>query len=93
MEKSHALQAAIIALFANSPNFIETKKRFSKMNEMVLEITEVEINTIIAAYRKNSQLYNCGYLNAGHNRVLTFLTHTSGKYFSVEGRSITVLDI
>jgi hypothetical protein len=86
------LQTAMIASFLSSPKFTEAKLRFIRMNEVVQKITEIELAAIIAGYQKNSQLHNVPYLK-NSSRLCSFLNRTTGKYFLIEGRVITNIDI
>jgi hypothetical protein len=84
------MQAAIVTSFAESPDWGETTLRFNRMNRAVKRLRDEEIQLIIKAFSKNSQLHNATYLyNNGYRRLREFLEATTGKEFRFEGRTIT----
>lgn len=83
------LQAALVASFAASPNWTETRSRFDRMAEVVERLTDQELQLIIESYRKNDQLHAAAYLSyRNHTRLRSFLERTTDKEFEVEGRAI-----
>lgn len=63
------------------------------MARSVESLTEAQIEQIIKAFRTNSQLHNCVYLDNQNKRLKKFLDRATGRDFEVNGREISELKV
>lgn len=85
------LQRAMIAALAASPNFIETRNRFDRMNAYVKELSKDEVRQIMEAFGKNENLYHAIWLTNSANRLTKFMERCTSKKFAIEDRKLKIV--
>lgn len=88
LHKRERLQPALIKAFINSPSWSDTTTLFDRMESVVTELSNAEVEEIIAGYAKNDQLYNAIYLDNRYKRLSRFLERCTGRSFKIEGKQI-----
>ena len=88
---SERLQKSVIRAFVTSPNFLESKARFDRMNAVVSELSDGEVEEIVNGYRENDQLHNANYLRSRNGRLCKFLNRVTGQTFVVEQKNIVTV--
>ncbi len=91
LDNAERLQQSLIRSFVASPNFIESKARFDRMNAVVSNLSDAEVEQIVNGYRDNDQLHNVTYLRSRHGRLCKFLNRVTGKTFIVEGKNLVTV--
>lgn len=82
------LQGAIVRSFVESPDWDETRKRFDFMSGAVSKLSDVEVEQICEAYRRNDAVGKAYYL--GHyDRLQNFLNRCTGRVFEVDFKTRT----
>ena len=83
------LQRAFVSAFVKSPGFMETKLRFDRLDSVVKKLTNEELSEIIRGFFENDQLHKAGHLTSKYQRLKNFLERTTGKEFTIEGKTIS----
>lgn len=87
--KQERLQEVLVSTFIASPSFSDTKSRFDRMDANVLKLTDKQLQQIIDGFYTNDQLYNAGVLTSKYERLRRFLEKTTGREFTIVGRTIS----
>ena len=87
LDNKGRLQGALISAFIDSPCFVEARKRFDRLNEVVDSISEEEEQKIIDGFKENDQLHGAYYLKY-KQRLINFFKRTTGREYSIVGRKI-----
>lgn len=91
LDNAERLQQSLIRSFVASPNFIESIERFDRMNAVVSNLSDSEVQQIVNGYRDNDQLHNAAYLRSRYGRLCKFLNRVSGKTFVVERKNLVTV--
>jgi hypothetical protein len=82
------LQPALIAAFAATPDFLQAKIRFQRLERPVAALSDKELAQLLAAFEANPQLHNAIYLVNEYNRFMRFLEKVTGKRFEKQGKVV-----
>ncbi len=85
------LQSAVVRAFLTSPDFVQTKLRFDRMDGVVSSLSDEEVGLIIRGFADNDQLHKAGHLTSKYQRLPKFLKRTTGKDFVIEGNTISII--
>jgi hypothetical protein len=85
------LQDALVAAFVDTPDFDQARHRFDRMSKHIEELSQGQLERIIAGYRSNDQLFRAIYLDNKNNRLVRFLERTTGRRWVIEGTAIREL--
>jgi len=88
LSQQERLQDVLIAAFVAAPSWTDARDRFDRMAKQVTKLTSTQVDTIIAAYKTNSQLHGSIYLDNKNRRLLKFLERTTGRKFETSGKVI-----
>lgn len=86
------LQSALITAFIESPSWDDTRERFNRLNKVVENLSEEEVEQIIDGFKKNNQLHHAIYLNNEYKRLKNFLERTTVKKYVIKGNTISYED-
>ena len=89
LDNGDRLQQSVIRAFLESPNFDEARLRFDRMEAVVSELSDSEVEEIQNGFRENDQLHKAYYLGGKHERLARFLARATGKSFVIEGKNIS----
>ena len=84
------LQKALIAAFASSTSYDDTRKKFDRMAKVVTTLSDDEVEQVQKAYSANEWLHDAWYLsNRPYTRLVGFMKRCTGKEFAiVDGKLI-----
>lgn len=82
------LHDVLVASFADSPSFNESKARFIRLAKTVKNLTDAHVEQITKAFRDNDQLHNSIYLDNQAKRLLKYLDEATGRDFTIIGKDI-----
>jgi hypothetical protein len=91
--RSERLQEVLVSNFAASPSWTEAKARFDHMASAVSELTQLQAEQLVKAFRENDQLHNSTYLTSDFARLKKFMGRATGKEWSINGKSLTVTSV
>ncbi len=92
LDKKSKLQSALVKAFVESPRFIEAKHRFNRMDKVVDNLSDDEVQQIVNGFKVNDQLYNSMYLTSKNQRLVKFLERTTENKYVVHGKSISIAE-
>ena len=81
------MQTALVEAFTTSPEWSETTRRFDRLSNHVIKLSDIEVERIISSYRDNDQLNTAVYLT-NKDRLTKFLNSAFDDDFTLEGNII-----
>ena len=87
------LQTGLISALIESPDFIETKLRFDRLESVTKSLTDSEVERIAHGFRTNDQMHNCTHLTSRYKRLKKFLEHCTGRRYEIKGLNISTVVI
>jgi len=85
------IRKSAVQAFVKSPNFDETKNRFTRLQSLE-KITDIDIQQIIEGFMQNDQLHGSIYLTNQNKRLISFLNNRTGKNYTIQGKQIKILE-
>lgn len=82
------LNDVLVNAFVAAPSWSDARDRFDRLVAQVNQLTDVQLETIIAAYKANNQLHGSIYLDNKNRRLLKYLEAATGRDFEIEGKVI-----
>jgi hypothetical protein len=86
--RQERLDDSLIEAFASSTNFNDTISRFNLMEKTISNLSQKQLAAIADAFQRNPNLSGSIYLTNHNRRLQRYLERSTGKVFSIEGRTI-----
>lgn len=92
LRREGRFQDVLVNNFAAAPSYSDAKSRFDLMSSQVDRLTNLQIATLVEAFRSNDQLHYAGYLTSHYDRLRKFMDRTTGRHWKLDGKSLVDLD-
>ncbi|MEA3009922.1 MAG: hypothetical protein QOJ91_1614 [Sphingomonadales bacterium] len=89
--RQERLNEMLVTSFCESPSYTDAKSRFDRMAASVKVLAESQLQQIIDAFAKNSQLYGAGHLTSKYQRLRRYLEEVTGREIEIDRRVIKVV--